>query len=125
MITIRCVETSLHKTLSSPQVFCGREYRTRLLSYPCRLVPTDDDDEERYVPRPVWAKAVRPVPQPLPREDEDQQLDTLSALQEEALTIVREDLFDMEPIGEGECFTCSLIGTRVAECVAICRNSYL
>ncbi len=59
----------------------------------------EDEDDESYEPRPEWAKA---VPQQVTRDSiDDGQLDTLTALQEDALTIFREDLDDLQKIGEG------------------------
>ena len=82
-----------------------------VLSHPLRLVTEDD---ESYIPRPEWAKAVKDnnTTKPSPAHD-DGEPDTLSAMQEEALSILREDLEDMEAIGEGKIqlsltfYTCS------------------
>ncbi len=70
-----------------------------LTSHLHRLVNEEDDSDESYEPRPEWAKA---VPQQMARDSADEgQFDTLTALQEDALTIYREDLDDLEKIGEG------------------------
>ena len=87
------VHTTLHLSIAHTQNTPAHTHtHTRLV--------TEEDDEESYEPRPEWAKAV-PQRGMMRRDSEEGQLDTLSELHEDALTIYRDDIDDMAQIGEG------------------------
>jgi hypothetical protein len=64
------------------------------------ILVTEEDSDESYEQRPQWAKAV-PANGHLPQNTE-QQLDTLTNLQQEALYLSKNDIRDLRVIGHGQ-----------------------
>ncbi|CAI8050081.1 hypothetical protein GBAR_LOCUS27547 [Geodia barretti] len=91
-------------TNSSEDSITLRGNLTRALSYAPNfsegILVTDEDSDESYEKRPQWAKAV-PANGNLPQHNE-QQLDTLTNLQQEALYLLKNDIRDLRVIGHGQ-----------------------
>jgi len=62
---------------------------------------TYEDDEESYMPRPSWAKAMDLDASSRKRQQLSSECEALKDLQEEALYISRSSISDLYKIGEG------------------------
>ena len=86
-------------------VHCSHDF----FFYTCNSLVTDEDNEDSYLPRPNWAKAIG-LDAARKRPQLSSDCEALSDLQEEALYIPRSSVNDFHEIGEG----------NVCVCVCVC-----